>query len=74
MKNLNNTTLGRSRSAQSLKTLDEQQYMTIEDKTSLLAQFFWIAVVMLETDYEHEFLLALRLLDKVLSKLVIFGL
>lgn len=66
---LNNTTLGRSRSAQSLKTLEEQQYMTIEDKTSLLAQFFWIAVVVLETDYEHEFLLALRLLDKVLSKL-----
>ena len=64
-----NTSLGRSRSAQSLKTLEEQQYMTIEDKTSLLAQFFWIAVVMFETDYEHEFLLALRLFDKLLSKI-----
>lgn len=30
------------------------------------ALFFWIAVVMLETDYEHEFLLALKLLLKVL--------
>lgn len=59
--------LGRSRSAQSLKLQDEQ-YMTPEDKTSLLAQFFWIAVAMLETDYEHEYLLALCLLDKVLSK------
>ena len=64
-----NTSLGRSRSAQSLKTLEEQQYMTLEDKTSLLAQFFWIAVVMFESDYEHEFLLALRLFDKLLSKI-----
>ncbi|XP_054160326.1 protein furry-like isoform X2 [Oppia nitens] len=67
----NNSSLGRSRSAQSLKTLEEKQYMTIEDKTSLLAQFFWISVIMFETDYEHEFLLALRLFDKLLPK---FGL
>ncbi|RWS16502.1 protein furry-like protein [Dinothrombium tinctorium] len=59
--------LERSKSAQSIKTLEEQ-YMTPDDKTSLLAQFFWIAIAMLETDYEHEFLLALGLLDKILNK------
>ena len=64
-----NTALGRSRSAQSLKTLEEQQYMAVEDKTSLMAQLFWIAVVMFDSDYEHEFLLALRLFEKLLSKI-----
>ncbi|RWS21464.1 Protein furry-like protein, partial [Leptotrombidium deliense] len=64
----NSSNLERSRSAQSIKALEEQ-YLTPEDRTSLLAQFFWIAVAMLESDYEHEFLLALRLLDKVLLKL-----
>lgn len=43
--------------------------MQFDDKTSILAQFFWIAVILLETDFEHEFALALRLLEKVLSKL-----
>ena len=43
--------------------------LQFDDKTSILAQFFWIAVTLLETDFEHEFALALRLLDKVLSKL-----
>ncbi|XP_015783421.1 protein furry [Tetranychus urticae] len=57
---------GRSRSAQSLKT-GEDQIMSSEDRISLLAQFFWISVAMLETDYEHEFLLALRLMEKILA-------
>ncbi|XP_067137576.1 protein furry [Centruroides vittatus] len=61
--------LGRSRSAQSLKMADEQYSQ--EDKMALLAQFFWIAVSLLESDYEHEFLLAIRLLEKVLTKLPI---
>lgn len=63
---LRGNSLGRSRSALSLKMADEQY--TQEDKTTLLAQFFWIAVSLLDSDYEHEFLLALRLLEKVLSK------
>jgi len=60
--------LNRSRSAQSLKG-QEQAYLTPEDRNSLLVQFFMISVAMLETDYEHEFLLALRLMDKVLNNL-----
>ncbi|OTF81334.1 hypothetical protein BLA29_001603, partial [Euroglyphus maynei] len=35
----------------------------------MLAQFFCIGVILLETDYEHEFLLATRLLDKCLQKM-----
>ncbi|GFY64535.1 protein furry [Trichonephila inaurata madagascariensis] len=59
--------LGRSRSAQSLKMADEQ--FSQEDRMTLLSQFFWIAVSLLESDYEHEFLLAVRLLEKVMMKL-----
>lgn len=66
--NLATANLNRSRSAQSLK-MQEQAYLTPEDRNSLLVQFFMISVAMLETDYEHEFLLALRLMDKVLANL-----
>ena len=34
-----------------------------------LVQLFWICIAILESDYEHEFLLRLRLLDRVLTKL-----
>merc|ERR1719481_2134421 len=60
------TNLARSRSAQSLKVQDQASQ---EDKMNILVQLFWICVAILESDYEHEFLLGLRLLDKVLSKL-----
>ena len=40
-----------------------------DDKLSILAQLFWVAVCLLESDYEHEFLLALRLLERVLHRL-----
>lgn len=59
--------LSRSRSAQSLKQLADQS--SADDKMTILAQFFWIAVSVLESDYEYEFILAMRLLDKVLSRL-----
>ena len=36
---------------------------------NILVQLFWICLIVLESDYEHEFLLGLRLLEKVLSKL-----
>jgi len=36
---------------------------------NILVQLFWICIAILESDYEHEFLLGLRLLDRVLSKL-----
>lgn len=58
--------LSRSRSAQSLKLLDSGNQ---DDKMTILAQLFWLAVSLLESDYEHEFLLALRLLSRVLHRL-----
>nr|CAD7437486.1 unnamed protein product [Timema bartmani] len=67
--NLNkySTNLSRSRSAQSLKLLGDSA--TQDDKMTILAQLFWLAVSLLESDYEHEFLLALRLLSRVLHRL-----
>ncbi|XP_077984034.1 protein furry homolog-like [Glandiceps talaboti] len=61
--------MARSRSAQSLKHLGEQNL--IDDRLGLLAQVFWIAVSMLESDYEYEFLLAMRLVDKLLTHLTL---
>lgn len=43
--------------------------MLQDDKMTILAQLFWLAVSLLESDYEHEFLLALRLLSRVLHRL-----
>ncbi|XP_037907815.1 protein furry isoform X6 [Hermetia illucens] len=59
--------LSRSRSAQSLKLLGDTASQ--DDKMTILAQLFWLAVSLLESDYEHEFLLALRLLTRVLHRL-----
>ncbi|CAB3359556.1 Hypothetical predicted protein [Cloeon dipterum] len=59
--------LSRSRSAQSLKLLGDQASQ--DDKLTILAQLFWLAVSLLESDFEHEFLLALRLLNRVLHRL-----
>ncbi|XP_055686760.1 protein furry isoform X4 [Lutzomyia longipalpis] len=61
------SSLSRSRSAQSLKHLGDTG--TQDDKMTILAQLFWLAVSLLESDYEHEFLLALRLLSRVLHRL-----
>lgn len=57
----------RSRSAQSLKMLGDSA--TQDDKLTILAQLFWLAVSLLESDYEHEFLLAVRLLASVMHRL-----
>lgn len=67
--NLNkySTNLCRSRSAQSLKLLGDSA--NADDKMTILAQLFWLSVSLLESDYEHEFLLALRLLGRVLHRL-----
>lgn len=62
-----NSTLSRSRSAQSLKLLGDSASQ--DDKMTILAQLFWLSVSLLESDYEHEFLLALRLLGRVLHRL-----
>lgn len=53
--------LPRSKSAHALKTVGEGQ----DEHMTALSQLLWIAVSLLESDYEHEFLLALRLLEKV---------
>ena len=31
-----------------------------EDKMNILVQLFWICIAILESDYEHEFILGLR--------------
>lgn len=62
------SSLSRSRSAQSLKLVSTDS-VTQDDKMMILAQLFWLAVSLLESDYEHEFLLALRLLTRVLYRL-----
>jgi hypothetical protein len=36
---------------------------------NILVQLFWICLAVFESDFEHEFLLALRLLEKVINKL-----
>ncbi|XP_071055767.1 protein furry isoform X2 [Onthophagus taurus] len=59
--------LSRSRSAQSLKLLGDSA--TQDDKMTILAQLFWLSVSLLESDYEHEFLLSLRLLGRVMHRL-----
>lgn len=61
------SSLSRSRSAQSLKLLGDSASQ--DDKMTILAQLFWLSVSLLESDYEHEFLLALRLLNRVLHRL-----
>lgn len=60
---IKSTNLSRSRSAQSLKMMADQT--TLDDKMTVLSQLFWIAVSLLESDYEYEFLLAMRLMEKV---------
>ncbi|XP_031346669.1 protein furry isoform X1 [Photinus pyralis] len=66
-KNKFGSNLSRSRSAQSLKMLSDSA--TQDDKLTILAQLFWLSVSLLESDYEHEFLLALRLLARILHRL-----
>ena len=63
------SSLARSRSAQSLKIQAVNDSNTVDEKMNILVQLFWICLVVLESDYEHEFLLALRLLERVLEKL-----
>ncbi|KAF5298944.1 hypothetical protein FQR65_LT19560 [Abscondita terminalis] len=66
-KNKFGSNLSRSRSAQSLKLLSDSASQ--DDKLTILAQLFWLSVSLLESDYEHEFLLALRLLARILHRL-----
>ncbi|KAK6100762.1 Cell morphogenesis N-terminal family protein [Brugia pahangi] len=56
------TGLSRSKSATALKTMDVGAG---EENFSTLCQLFLIAVAMLESNFDNEYLLALHLLDKV---------
>ncbi|CAH1777850.1 unnamed protein product [Owenia fusiformis] len=61
------TNLSRSRSAQSLKNLTDPGAQ--DDKLTILSQMFWVAVSLLESDYEYEFVLAIRLLEKIIRNI-----
>ena len=37
-----------------------QDMTSEEDKMNILVQLFWICIAILESDYEHEFILGLR--------------
>lgn len=55
----------RSRSEKTLKNAEQG----VEDKLTIMTQMFWIAISLLESDYEYEFMLATKLLDKILQHL-----
>lgn len=40
-----------------------------DDKLTILATLFWVGAALLESDYEHEFLLGVRLLSRVMARL-----
>ncbi|XP_060134880.1 protein furry homolog-like isoform X7 [Zootoca vivipara] len=61
--------LARTRSLSSLREGGMHDVQPITDPMNLMATIFWIAASLLESDYEYEYLLALRLLNKLLVHL-----
>ncbi|KAG8453652.1 hypothetical protein GDO86_000331 [Hymenochirus boettgeri] len=61
--------LARTRSLSSLREGGMHDVQPATDPTNLLATIFWIAASLLESDYEYEYLLALKLLNKLLTHL-----
>ncbi|XP_075854064.1 protein furry homolog-like isoform X2 [Microcebus murinus] len=61
--------LARTRSLSSLREKGEGGVQGATEPASLMATIFWIATSLLESDYEYEYLLALRLLNKLLAHL-----
>lgn len=61
--------LSRSKSATALKTVD----VGVGEDFSTLCRLFLIAVAMLESNSDNEYLLALNLLDKVTLKIILEG-
>uniref|UniRef100_A0A8D0H4U3 FRY microtubule binding protein n=1 Tax=Sphenodon punctatus TaxID=8508 RepID=A0A8D0H4U3_SPHPU len=60
--------LSKTRSSSSLKdSLTDPS--NINNPTNLLATIFWVAVALMESDFEFEYLMALRLLNKLLAHL-----
>ncbi|XP_051026741.1 protein furry homolog-like isoform X1 [Acomys russatus] len=61
--------LARTRSLSSLREKGMYDTQPATEPTNLMATIFWIAASLLESDYEYEYLLALRLLNKLLVHL-----
>uniref|UniRef100_A0A674JXZ2 FRY like transcription coactivator n=1 Tax=Terrapene triunguis TaxID=2587831 RepID=A0A674JXZ2_9SAUR len=61
--------LARTRSLSSLREGGMHDVRPTTDPINLMATIFWIAASLLESDYEYEYLLALRLLNKLLIHL-----
>ncbi|MGH0138659.1 UNVERIFIED_CONTAM: hypothetical protein FKN15_031915 [Acipenser sinensis] len=66
---MNHGSLARTRSLSSLREGGVSDVQPTIDPSNLMATIFWIAASLLESDYEFEYLLALRLLNKLLSQL-----
>ncbi|KAK7807964.1 hypothetical protein U0070_003036 [Myodes glareolus] len=64
-----NGSLARTRSLSSLREKGMYDAQPTTEPTNLMATIFWIATSLLESDYEYEYLLALRLLNKLLIHL-----
>ncbi|KAJ8377114.1 hypothetical protein SKAU_G00076940 [Synaphobranchus kaupii] len=65
----NHGSLARTRSLSSLREGGSGEPPPPADPSNLMATIFWIAASLLESDYEFEYLLALRLLNKLLDQL-----
>uniref|UniRef100_A0A8C2CMT9 Furry homolog, like n=1 Tax=Cyprinus carpio TaxID=7962 RepID=A0A8C2CMT9_CYPCA len=61
--------LARTRSLSSLREDGSGEVVPPTDPTNLMATVFWIATSLLESDYEFEYLLALRLLNRLLAQM-----
>uniref|UniRef100_A0A673H5S6 Protein furry homolog-like n=1 Tax=Sinocyclocheilus rhinocerous TaxID=307959 RepID=A0A673H5S6_9TELE len=61
--------LARTRSLSSLREDGSGEVVPPADPTNLMAMVFWIATSLLESDYEFEYLLALRLLNRLLGQM-----
>ncbi|XP_040451259.1 protein furry homolog-like isoform X12 [Falco naumanni] len=61
--------LARTRSLSSLREGGIYDVQPTTDPVNLMATIFWIAASLLESDYEYEYLLALKLLNKLLIHL-----
>ncbi|XP_064419085.1 protein furry homolog-like isoform X3 [Latimeria chalumnae] len=66
---MNYGSLARTRSLSSLREGGICDVQPTTDPGNLMATIFWIATSLLESDYEYEYLLALRLLNKLLTHL-----
>uniref|UniRef100_A0A8D2ICE4 FRY like transcription coactivator n=1 Tax=Urocitellus parryii TaxID=9999 RepID=A0A8D2ICE4_UROPR len=64
-----NSSLARTRSLSSLREKGMYDVQSTTEPANLMATIFWIAASLLESDYEYEYLLALRLLNKLLIHL-----